>query len=43
MDRRVLALPHIDGDLSKVNIDPDRREEIEARYGQGAPAQPAAA
>jgi len=43
MDRRVLALPHIDGDLSKVNIDPDRREEIEARYGRGAAAQAAAA
>ena len=42
MDKRVLALPHIDGDLSKVNIDPDRREEIQARYGQ-ADAEPAAA
>ena len=31
--RRVLALPHINGDLSKVNIDPDRREEILRRYG----------
>ncbi|MEP5837504.1 MAG: alkane 1-monooxygenase [Marinobacter sp.] len=35
MDHRVLSLPHINGDLSKVNIDPDRREEIIARYGNG--------
>jgi alkane 1-monooxygenase len=42
MDRRVLELPHIDGDLARVNIDPDRREEIHARYGRPA-AEPAAA
>jgi alkane 1-monooxygenase len=42
MDRRVLALPHINGDLSKVNIDPDRREAILARYGR-RPAAAAAA
>ena len=35
MDKRVLALPHINGDLGKVNIDPDRRDEIYAKYGQG--------
>ncbi len=33
MDRRVLALPHINGDLSKVNIAPQKRAEIFARYG----------
>lgn len=32
MDRRVLALPHINGDLSKVNIAPQKRAEILARY-----------
>ncbi len=32
MDPRVLNLPHIQGDLSKVNIDPDKREAIVARY-----------
>jgi len=32
MDRRLLALPHINGDLSLVNIDPARRASIEARY-----------
>ncbi len=33
MDHRVLALPHIKGDLSKVNICPRKREQIFARYG----------
>ncbi len=32
MDKRLLALPHINGDLSLVNIDPARRASIEARY-----------
>ena len=35
MDKKVLALPHINGDLSKVNIDPDCAEAIYARYGNG--------
>ncbi len=34
MDKRVLALPHIQGDLSKVNIDPAKREAIYAKYGK---------
>lgn len=42
MDKRVLALPHIDGDLDKVNIDPDRREAIYAKYGSGTGAPLAA-
>ncbi len=29
----LLALPHVLGDLRRVNIDPRRREEIHARYG----------
>ncbi len=33
MDRRLLALPHVRGDLSRVNIDPRRRGQIVARYG----------
>ena len=33
MDPRLLALPHVRGDLSKVNIDPKKREGILARYG----------
>ena len=36
MDRRLLALPHIDGDLSKINIDPDKREAIQRRHAPGA-------
>jgi alkane 1-monooxygenase len=32
MDARLLALPHVLGDLSRVNIDPHRREAICARY-----------
>jgi alkane 1-monooxygenase len=36
MDKRVLALPHIQGDLNKVNIDPAKREAIYARYGKAA-------
>lgn len=33
MDPRLLALPHVRGDLSKVNIDPRKRDRIGARYG----------
>ncbi len=35
MDQRVLDLPHIKGDLSKVNINPSKRDAIYARYGNG--------
>ena len=37
MDRRLLSLPHINGDLSLVNIDPARRAAIEARYSKSLP------
>ena len=33
MDHRVLELPHIQGDLSKVNICPSKRESIFPKYG----------
>lgn len=36
MDRRVLELAHINGDLNKVNIDPDCREAIFRRHGENA-------
>lgn len=39
MDKRLLALPHIKGDLSKVNIEPSKRKLIEARYGSLAQHQ----
>jgi len=35
MDKRLLALPHISGDLSKVNIDPEKRDSIYTNYGKG--------
>jgi alkane 1-monooxygenase len=38
MDRRLLALPHIQGDLSRINMQPSRRAELEARYGKPAAA-----
>lgn len=40
MDKRLLALKHISGDLERVNIDPKRRGSIMQRYGK---AQAAAA
>ena len=35
MDPRLLALPQIRGDLSKVNVCPRRRAALTARYGTG--------
>jgi alkane 1-monooxygenase len=40
MDPRLLALKHVAGDLTRVNIDPARRAQIEARYGRPAASQP---
>lgn len=34
MDKRLLALPHIRGDLDKVNIDPASRSRIVRAYGR---------
>ncbi len=36
MDPRLLALPHVAGNLDRVNVDPRRRRAIYERYGQGA-------
>ncbi|MEO1247181.1 MAG: alkane 1-monooxygenase [Pseudomonadota bacterium] len=33
MDRRLLALPHIQGDLERINIAPEARARITQRYG----------
>lgn len=38
MDPRLLALPHVRGDLSRVNTDPARRAQLLARYGTTADA-----
>jgi alkane 1-monooxygenase len=37
MDRRLLALPHVQGDLARVNIDPRRRAAIYRRFGKVDP------
>ena len=34
MDPRLLALPHVNGDLARVNVCPSRRAAIQARYGK---------
>ena len=34
MDKRLLALPHIQGNLDKINIDPDARSALFLRYGR---------
>ena len=38
MDRRLMALPHVRGDLDRVNVDPQRRAALQARYGRPAAA-----
>ena len=40
MDRRLLALPHIQGNLDKVNIDPDARSSIFLKYGRDKMSAP---
>jgi alkane 1-monooxygenase len=34
LDARLLALPHINGDLNKINVDPDERQRLYSKYGQ---------
>jgi alkane 1-monooxygenase len=36
MDPRLMALPQVRGDLSRVNVDPARRAQIEARWAGAA-------
>ncbi len=36
MDKRLLALPQVRGDLNRVNIDPRARDRLWARYGSTA-------
>lgn len=38
MDARLMALPQVRGDLSRVNVDPAARARLEARWGAAAPA-----
>lgn len=32
MDQKLIALPHISGDVEKINIDPERRDAVLRRY-----------
>ena len=36
MDHRLLALPHIDGDLKTINVDPHERQRLYAEYGRAS-------
>ncbi len=40
MDKRLLALPHVDGDLDRVNICPDARAALFLRYGRDKMVEP---
>jgi len=40
MDKRLLALPHVRGDLDKVNVDPDARGGLFLRYGRDKMSEP---
>jgi len=40
MDKRLMALPHIGGDLDKVNIDPDAAPSIFLKWGRDKMAEP---
>jgi alkane 1-monooxygenase len=38
MDPKLLALPHVGGDLGKLNIDPDKRAAIQKKFSARSPA-----
>ena len=40
MDRRLLALPHIQGDLDKINMDPAARPSLFLEYGRDKMNEP---
>ncbi len=40
MDKRLMALPHVRGDLDKVNIDPDARASIFLKWGRDKMVEP---
>ena len=40
MDERLMALPHIDGDLDKVNIDPQAAPSLFLRWGRDKMSEP---
>ncbi len=40
MDKRLLELPHVQGNLDKINIDPAARPAIFLKYGQDKMVEP---
>ena len=40
MDKRLMALPHVDGDLDKVNIAPKARPSIFLKWGRDKMSEP---
>ncbi|MGI9263904.1 MAG: alkane 1-monooxygenase [Gammaproteobacteria bacterium] len=40
MDDRLMTLPHVDGDLDKVNVDPDAYPSILLKWGRDKMAEP---
>ena len=40
MDARLMALPHVDGDLDKVNVCPDARAALFLKYGDDKKTEP---
>ena len=40
MDQRLMALPHVDGDLDKVNVDPRAKASIFLKWGRDKIAEP---
>ena len=40
MDKRLLGLPQVQGDLDKVNVDPDARPALFLRYGRDKMSEP---
>ena len=36
MDKRLMAIPHINGDMNKVNVDPKHADRLWNQYGKAA-------
>ena len=41
MDKRLMALPHVSGDLDKVNVDDRARASLHRQWGGKSTAEPA--
>jgi alkane 1-monooxygenase len=40
MDKRLLALPHVRGDLERINVDPNARAALFLQYGKDKMVEP---